>query len=116
MNKPLWIKIAFCGIILTAVFWYGWTQAQSIESDEYDAFDLGRDNPFADFVDNEEFTAQGASQDSKLVGEKPRLFLETIPLKSISAESFKAVRAYGSPVQCADSVEIPVRRRQNKPD
>ena len=93
MNKPRYAKIAFCGIILTAVFWYGLAQAQPVnsESEQNSTLEVGRDDPFANFLSNEKSTAQKVSQTSQPVEEKPELFLETITLKSLSAESFKAV-------------------------
>jgi type IV pilus assembly protein PilQ len=103
MNKHRYEKIIFFGIILTAVFWYGWTQAQPVnsESEQNSSSKVGRDDPFANFFSNEKSTAQKVSQTSQIVGEKPELFLETITLKSLGAESFKAViegmsSSYGS--------------------
>jgi len=103
MNKPRYAKIAFCGIILTAVFWYGWTQAQPVnsESEQNSTLEVGRDDPFANFFSNEKSTAQKVSQTSQLVEEKPELFVETVILKFLDAKNLKPAIAsmsskYGS--------------------
>ncbi len=101
MNKLRCMKIAFCCIILTTFFWYGWTQAQSIEfeSRQNSTPEVGRDNPFANFLSKEKLTAQKVAQTPQPVEEKPELFLETITLKSLSAESFKAaIEGMSSPL------------------
>jgi type IV pilus assembly protein PilQ len=103
MNKHRYAKIVFFGIILTAVFWYGWTQAQSVnsESEQNSISKGGRDNPFENFFGNEKSTAQKVSQTSQLVEEKPELFVETVTLKFLDAKNLKPAIAgmsskYGS--------------------
>ncbi len=114
MNKHRYTKIIFCGIILTAVFWYGWTQAQSAnpasaeqgkagsesepnstssESEPNSASEAGRDNPFANFFGNEKSAAQKISQTSPLVDEKPELFVETVTLKFLDAGNLRSAIA-----------------------
>lgn len=91
MNKHRYAKIAFWSIIFTIGIWIGWSHAQPIESKSgrNSTLEVGRDNPFENFLSN--IAAQKASENSQIVDEKPKLFLETITLKSLSAESFKAV-------------------------
>jgi protein transport protein HofQ len=91
MNKPRHAKIVFCGIILIAVLWYGWTQAQSAnsESEQNSTSEVGRDNPFANFPGNEKSTAQKVPQTSQLIEEKPELFIETVTLKFLDAKNLK---------------------------
>lgn len=88
MNKLRFVKIAFCGVVLTVGVWNGWTQARPIESEQNRTLAVGRDNPFANFMSNEKTEAQKTSQTS---WEQPELFLETISLRSLSAESFKGL-------------------------
>ncbi|MBN1392524.1 MAG: hypothetical protein JW947_06955 [Sedimentisphaerales bacterium] len=86
MNKLLFSKMTFC-IIITAVFWNGWIQAQPLEAELNSTAEVGRDNPFANFLADAKSASRKISQTSQ--EEKPELFLETITLKSLSAESFK---------------------------
>ncbi|MGA1979400.1 MAG: secretin N-terminal domain-containing protein [Sedimentisphaerales bacterium] len=95
MNKPRYAKIVFCGIILAAIFWYGWTQAQPVksESEQNSTSEVGRDNPFANFIGNKKSTAQEASQTSQPVEEKPELFVETVALKFLDAGNLRTALA-----------------------
>jgi type II secretory pathway component GspD/PulD (secretin) len=91
MNKHRYAKIIFFGIILTAVFWYGWTQAQpaNSESEQNSTSKGGRDNPFEGFIGNEKPVAQKVSQIPQPVEEKPELFVETVTLKFLDAKNLK---------------------------
>jgi type II secretory pathway component GspD/PulD (secretin) len=95
MNKHRYAKIIFFGIILTTVFWYGWTQAQpaNSESEQNSSSEVGRDDPFANFLGNEKPAAQKVSQIPQLVEEKPELFIETVTLKFLDAKNLKSVIA-----------------------
>jgi len=103
MNKPRYTKTAFCVIIFIAVFLYGWIQAEPIDpnSGQNNTTEIGRDNPFASFVSNENPAAQNLSQNPLAVEEKPELFLETVTLKFLEAGNLKFALAgmsskYGS--------------------
>jgi len=106
MNKHRYAKIIFCGIILTAVFWYGWTQAQSTnpasaeqgkavaESEPNSTVGGGRDNPFANFFSGEKpAAAQRISQTPQVVDENPELFVETVTLKFLDAGNLRSAIA-----------------------
>lgn len=95
MSKHRYAKIVLFGIILTAVFWYGWTQAQpaNSESEQSDAPEGGRDNPFENLIVNEKPVAQQVSQTLQPVDENPELFVETITLKFLDARNLKSVIA-----------------------
>jgi type II secretory pathway component GspD/PulD (secretin) len=95
MNKHRYEKIIFFGIILTAVFWYGWTQAQpaNSESEQNSSSKVGRDDPFANFSGNEKPAAQKVSQTAQIVEEKPELFIGTVTLKFLDAGNLKSVIA-----------------------
>lgn len=106
MNKQRYAKIFFCGIILTAVFWYGWTQAQpanpasaeqgktGAESEPNSKSEAGRDNPFASFFSGEKPAAtQRISQTPQAVDEKPELFVETVTLKFLDAGNLRSAIA-----------------------
>jgi type II secretory pathway component GspD/PulD (secretin) len=95
MNKHRYEKIIFFGIILTAVFWYGWTQAQpaNSESEQNSSSEVGRDDPFANFIGNEKPAAQKVPQTSQPVEEKPELLVETVTLKFLDAGNLKSAIA-----------------------
>jgi protein transport protein HofQ len=95
MNKHRYTKIIFCGIILTAIFWYGWTQAQppNSESEQDNSSEVGRDNPFANFLVNEKTPAQKVSQTPQPIEENPELFIETVTLKFLDAKNLKSAIA-----------------------
>jgi type II secretory pathway component GspD/PulD (secretin) len=102
MNKHRYAKIVFFGIILTAVFWYGWTQAEpantpspeqdkaASESEPNSASEDGRDNPFANFFGGEKSADQKISQTPQMVDENPELFVETITLKFLDAGNLRS--------------------------
>jgi type II secretory pathway component GspD/PulD (secretin) len=102
MNKPRYAKIAFCTVSLTVVFLYGWVHAQPVNSEsEQGTVEVGRDNPFANFLSDGKSTAQKVSETSQLVEGKPGLFIETVTLKFLDAKNLKPVIAsmssdYGS--------------------
>jgi protein transport protein HofQ len=91
MNKHRYAKIIFFGIILTAVFWYGWTQAQPAYPESNSTSEGSRDNPFENFIGNEKPAAQSISQTSQSVEENPELFIETVTLKFLDARNLKSV-------------------------
>lgn len=95
MNKHRYTKIILFGVILTAVFWYGWTQAQpaNSESEQDSSSEVGRDNPFANFLGNEKPAAQKVSQTLQPIDENPELFVETVTLKFLDAQNLKSVIA-----------------------
>ncbi|MFA5239394.1 MAG: secretin N-terminal domain-containing protein [Phycisphaerae bacterium] len=95
MNKPRYTKTAFCVIIFTTVFWYGWIQAEPIDSDseQNNITEAGRDNPFAGFISNENPAAQNLSQDPLVIEEKPELFVETVTLKFLEAGNLRPALA-----------------------
>src|SRR4030042_864277 len=106
MNKYRYAKIISFGVILTAVFWYGWTQAQppnpasaeqqgraGSESEPNSTSEEGHGNPFANFLGGEKPAAQKISQTSQLVEEKPELFVETVTLKFLDAGNLRAAIA-----------------------
>ena len=92
MNKLRPSNIVLC-VVLTTGIWYGLTQAQTIESRSAQnrTIEVGRDNPFANFLSNEKSAAQAIPQVTQIPGQQPELFLETIALKSLSVESFQDV-------------------------
>ncbi len=87
MNKLRSIKTAFC--ILTVALCSAWAQAWTMGAGQNGKLAVGRDNPFANFLSTEKAAAK--SKPRTWDEEQPDLFLETIPLKSLSAESFKNV-------------------------
>jgi protein transport protein HofQ len=95
MNKHRYVKIISFGIILTAVFWYGWTQAQpaNSESGQDKSSEVGRDNPFANFVVGEKPATQEVSQTLQPVDENPELFVGTVTLKFLDAKNIRSVIA-----------------------
>jgi len=93
MNKHRYAKIIFFGIILTAVFWYGWTQAQPANSESNSTSEGGRDNPFENSFGNEKPAAQKVSQIPQPVDENPELFVETVTLKFLDAGNLKSAIA-----------------------
>lgn len=102
MNKSLYAKIAFCIVSLNVVFWYGLAPAQPVSSEsEQSTVEVGRGNPFANFISDGKSTAQKVSETSQMVEGKPGLFVETVTLKFLDAKSLKPVIAsmssdYGS--------------------
>src|SRR4030042_844901 len=90
MNKLPFAKMAFF-IIIPVVFWNGWIQAQPMEAELNNTAEVGRDNPFANFLGDAKSATRKVSQTSEISEEKPELFLETITLKSLGAESFKTL-------------------------
>ncbi|MDD5327998.1 MAG: hypothetical protein PHY02_09350 [Phycisphaerae bacterium] len=91
MNKLSYAKIVFC-IILTVGLWCGPAEAQQPTESEVEqdgTLDVGRDNPFADFLNNKEFTPQEASQTAQPADEKPELFVETVTLKFLNAGNLR---------------------------
>jgi type II secretory pathway component GspD/PulD (secretin) len=102
MNNPRYAKMAICTIFLTIFFWYGWAQAQPINSkSEQGTVDVGRDNPFANFLNDGKSTSQKDSETSQMVEGKPGLFVETVTLKFLDAKNLKPAIAgmssdYGS--------------------
>lgn len=92
MNKHRYAKIILLGIILTAVFWYGWTQAQpaNSESEQDNSLEIGRDDPFANFVVGEKPTTQKVPQTLQPIEENPDLFVETVTLKFLDAKNIRS--------------------------
>ena len=92
MNKHRYAKIILLGIILTAVFWYGWTQAQpaNSESEQDNSSEIGRDDPFANFVVGEKPTTQKVPQTLQPIEENPDLFVETVTLKFLDAKNIRS--------------------------
>jgi type II secretory pathway component GspD/PulD (secretin) len=105
MNKHRYAKVILFGIVLTAVFWYGWTQAQPAnsasaeqkmagsESEPKSTSEDDRNNPFTNLLGSEKPTAQKISQTSQLVEEKPELFVETVTLKFLEAQNLRSAIA-----------------------
>jgi type II secretory pathway component GspD/PulD (secretin) len=90
MNKPRYAKIAICTIFLTILFWYSWAKAQPINSEsEQSTTEVGRDNPFANFLSDVKSTSQKVSEASQLIEGKPALFVETVTLKFLDAKNLR---------------------------
>ncbi len=92
MNKPEYTKIIFCCVVLSLCLWLSRAQSQPVQYElggESVTLNIGRDNPFAKIFDNQKTMLQEASQLSRADANSPKLFLETITLKSLNVESFK---------------------------
>jgi len=103
MNIFRYAKMVFIVIILTIGIWYGWTQAQTAESESErnSTSDTEYENPFAAFLSKKSSTGQNISQTSQLLEKKPELFLETVTLKFLDAKNLEKTlknmsSAYGS--------------------
>ncbi len=95
MNKPVYAKLVFCGIILAVGAWHGLTQAQPVEpeSERSSTSDVDGDNPFADFFNSKKSAVQKVPQTLEPVEEKPELFLESVTLKFLDAQNLARIIA-----------------------
>lgn len=103
MNKHIYAKIIFCGIILIVIALHGSGQAQPAESESKQSVTSSAEseNPFAGFFNSQNTTSQEISQAVQPVEEKPELFLESVTLKFLDAQNLSGTIAnmsseYGS--------------------
>ena len=89
MNKPKYVKVIFCCVILSIGVWYGMVQSQPVLGAQSKASAVGRDNPFAEIPRVIQSVSPAVVQSTELVEESPELFVQTIMLKFLDAESLK---------------------------
>ena len=91
MKKSKYVKIIFFCVVLTVGLWYGRAQSQPVQpkSEQRITSDIGRDNPFAEIVNKENFISQNVSRSLQSGVESPELFVETITLKFLDAKNLK---------------------------
>jgi len=91
MNKPKYAKTIFFCIILTIGVWYGPAQSQQTSGTQSIAQGVGRENPFAKIPRVVQPVSQSVVQSLEAVEQSPDLFIQTIMLKFLDAESLKEV-------------------------
>ena len=89
MNKPKYTKKIFLCIILTICAGYAPTQSQPTLDAQKITQEVGRDNPFAQIPRSVKTVAPIALQSSEFIEELPELFVQTIMLKFLDAQSLK---------------------------
>jgi type II secretory pathway component GspD/PulD (secretin) len=89
MNKPKYAKVIFCCVILSIGVWYGMVQSQPVLGAQSKASAIGRENPFAQIPRVVKPASTAVFQSTELVEESPELFVQTIMLKFLDAESLK---------------------------
>jgi len=91
MNKPKCTRMVFCCVVLGLGLRFSRAQSQPVQYEPVEGvtFNIGRDNPFAKIFDNQKTMLQEASQLSRTDANSPKLFLETITLENLDAESFR---------------------------
>ena len=89
MNKPKYTKKIFLFIILTICTGYGPTQSQPTLDAQKITQEVGRENPFAQIPRSVKTVTPIALQSSELIEEVPELFVQTIMLKFLDAQSLK---------------------------
>jgi len=89
MNKPKFVKKIPACVILTICAGYCLTQSHQVIGAQSKASAVGRDNPFADIPRVVQPASPAALQTLEPVVESPELFVQTIMLKFLDAESLK---------------------------
>ncbi|MBC8471561.1 MAG: type II secretion system protein GspD [Planctomycetes bacterium] len=89
MNKPKYTKKIFLFIILTICTGYSPTQSQPTLDAQKITQEVGRENPFAQIPRSVKTVTPIALQSSELIEEVPELFVQTIMLKFLDAQSLK---------------------------
>ena len=89
MNKPKYTKKIFFCIILIICAGYAPTQSQPTLDAQKITQDVGRDNPFAKIPRSVNTVTPMALQSSEFIEEMPELFVQTIMLKFLDAQSLK---------------------------
>lgn len=91
MNKLKCTRIVFCCVVLSLGLRLCGAQSQPVQYEHVDGvtFNIGRDNPFAKIFDDGKPALRDVSQFSQADVNSPKLFLETITLENLDAESFR---------------------------
>ena len=89
MNKPKYAKIILCCVISTIGVWYGLAQSQPVLGAQSKTLAVGRDNPFAEIPRVIQPASPRVVQSLEPVEEAPELFVQTIMLKFLDAESLQ---------------------------
>ena len=89
MNKPKFVKKIPTCVILTICAGYCLTQSHQVIGAQSKASAVGRENPFADIPRVVQPASPAALQTLEPVEEAPELFVQTIMLKFLDAESLK---------------------------
>ena len=89
MNKPKYTKKIFLCMILTICAGYAPTQSQPTLDAQKITQEVGRNNPFAKIPRAIKTTTPIALQSSEFIEEMPELFVQTIMLKFLDAQSLK---------------------------
>jgi type II secretory pathway component GspD/PulD (secretin) len=89
MNKPKYTKKIFLCIILTICAGYGPTLSQPTLDAQKITQEVGRENPFAKIPRSIKTVTPMALQSSEFIEEMPELFVQTIMLKFLDAQSLK---------------------------
>lgn len=89
MNKPKFVKKIHTCVILTICAGYCLTQSHQVIGAQSKASAVGRENPFADIPRVVQPASPAALQTLEPVEEEPELFVQTIMLKFLDAESLK---------------------------
>ncbi len=98
MNKPKYAKKISTCVILTICAGYGLVQSQLVIGAQSKASAVGRDNPFAEIPRVVQPPSPSVVQSLEDVVESPELFVQTIMLKFLDAESLKeAIANMSSP-------------------
>ncbi len=90
MNKQKYAKIILCCAISTICVWYGLGQSQPVLGAQSKASTVGRENPFAEIPRAISPVSPIALQSLQSGQELPVLFVETVKLKFLNAETLSS--------------------------
>jgi len=90
MNKQKYAKIILCYAISTIGVWYGLGQSQPVLGAQSKASTVGRENPFAEIPRAISPVSPIALQSLQSGQELPVLFVETVKLKFLNAETLSS--------------------------
>ena len=90
MNKQKYAKIILCCAISTICVWYGLGQSQPVLGAQSKASTVGRENPFAEIPRAISPVSPIALQSLQSGEELPVLFVETVKLKFLNAETLSS--------------------------
>ena len=90
MNKPKYAKIILCCAISIICVWYGLGQSQPVLGAQSKASTVGRENPFAEIPRPISPVSPIALQSLQTGQELPMLFVETLKLKFLNAETLSS--------------------------
>ncbi len=90
MNKQKYAKIILCCAISTICVWYGLGQSQPVLGAQSEASPVGRENPFAEIPRAVSPVSPIALQSLQSGQELPMLFVETVKLKFLNAETLSS--------------------------